>query len=167
MGLKGLGLLMEAAPVVPVWDQLAAPLLLPALPDLLRVARGTLRIVRWDPVPATGIHLIAAVLALAHRLGVAGSASVHQVSSALVLLNTLRLIRLSPKALVPQSNGQLKSCAIAVFAARRRTALCHPGLADRRATRRLPVPPRAVSSLVFPVSGENRPRKLKALNRKP
>lgn len=85
MGLRGIGITLEAAQVVLVHDQLSV------LPGVFGVAKRTFGIVRVDLILATGIHLIGAALVLSHWIGILGSTLIHQMSSVIVLLNTLRL----------------------------------------------------------------------------
>jgi len=89
MGLKGTDITLNSAKVVLVHDDIGT------LPYLLTVSKKVFRIIRWDLYLATSIHVLAATLSAAGLISVLGSALIHQVSSATVLLNTLRLYSVS------------------------------------------------------------------------
>ncbi|HVU99057.1 MAG TPA: cation-translocating P-type ATPase [Puia sp.] len=87
MGLKGTDITLNSAKVVLVNDDIGA------LPYILTMSKRVLKIIRLDLYLATSIHVLAAVLSVAGVISLLGSAVMHQVSSTLVLLNTIRLYR--------------------------------------------------------------------------
>ncbi|HVZ57709.1 MAG TPA: cation-translocating P-type ATPase [Chitinophagaceae bacterium] len=85
MGLKGTDITLNSARVVLMNDHIEV------LPYLIILSRKVLQIIRWDLYLASAIHLVAAALCVAGVISLLGSALIHQVSSVIVLLNTMRL----------------------------------------------------------------------------
>jgi Cu+-exporting ATPase len=89
LALAGAGsdLAAEAGSVVLLGDPL------PALPETIRLARQTVRVIRQNIVIfAFGFNAVAIALAGARLLGPVAAAIVHQIGSLLVLLNSLRIL---------------------------------------------------------------------------
>ncbi|WP_186452593.1 heavy metal translocating P-type ATPase [Chitinophaga polysaccharea] len=85
MGLRGTDITLNSAKVVLLNDNIEV------LPYTLLMSKKVLHIIRLDLYLATVIHVTAACLSVAGIITILGSAVIHQVSSVLVLLNTLRL----------------------------------------------------------------------------
>ena len=91
MGLRGVGLTLEAAGAVLINDDLAV------LPRSIRSSRQIFSTIKGNLAIATVIHFITAGLVVSGNIGILGSTLWHQLSSVLVLLNTSRLFRLGKK----------------------------------------------------------------------
>jgi Cd2+/Zn2+-exporting ATPase len=85
MGLRGVDVTLNAAEVVLIKDNINA------LPYMLATSKKVLSIIRFNLFIATGIHAIAATLIITGTISILGSAIIHQLSSAIVMLNTLRI----------------------------------------------------------------------------
>ncbi len=85
MGLRGVDVTLNSARVVLVHDDIQA------LPYMLGTSKRVMAIIRFNLIIATTIHVTTAILSLIGIIGILGSALMHQVSSAVVILNTLRL----------------------------------------------------------------------------
>lgn len=85
MGLRGIDVTLNSARVVLVHDDIQA------LPYMLSTSKRVMAIIRFNLIIATTIHVTTAILSLIGIIGILGSALMHQVSSAIVILNTLRL----------------------------------------------------------------------------
>ena len=92
MGGRGIDLTLNAADIVLLNNTIGT------LPEMIVVAKKTFRIIKQDVVVATLIHLTAATLVVAGILNLVETAVIHEASSALVLLNTLRLFRVKIKS---------------------------------------------------------------------
>jgi len=88
MGLRGVDLALDSAHAVLYYDDLAV------LPEAIESSREIFRTIRNDLFIATFIHVLDAILVVSGVIGILGSAVLHQVSSSLVLMNTLQLFRL-------------------------------------------------------------------------
>jgi P-type Cu+ transporter len=89
LALAGVGsdLAAEAGSVVLMGDPLAA------LPETIRLARHTVRVIRQNIlVFAFGLNAVAVILAGMRVLGPVAAAILHQVGSLLVLLNAIRIL---------------------------------------------------------------------------
>jgi len=85
MGLKGVDITLESAQAVLINDDLAM------LPEIVNSSKATFKIIKDDLFIASTIHFLVAALVIFNVIGILGSTIFHQVSSALVLLNTMRL----------------------------------------------------------------------------
>lgn len=85
MGLEGIELALESAGVVLVNNNLML------LPEMIVNSKRIFHIIKADLFIATAIHACAALLVVFNSIGILGSTLVHQFSSVVVLLNTMRL----------------------------------------------------------------------------
>ena len=85
MGLRGVDITLESSQVVLINNDLTA------LPEIITSSKNIFKIIKNDLFIATTIHIFTAILVILNVIGIFGSAIFHQVSSALVLLNTMRL----------------------------------------------------------------------------
>jgi Cu+-exporting ATPase len=118
LALAGVGsnLAAEAGTVVLMGDPLAA------LPETIRIARHTVRVIRQNIlVFAFGLNSVAVILAGSRLLGPVAAAILHQVGSLLVLLNAIRILGFERW----HTLGIVRSVAPVVSACRR----CRPAMA--------------------------------------
>ncbi len=92
MGGSGVDLTLNAADIVLLNNKIGT------LPQMITVSKKTFRIIKQDVLLATLIHLITAILVIVGVVNLVETALVHEVSSALVLLNTIRLFRVEVKS---------------------------------------------------------------------
>ncbi|PIU42964.1 MAG: hypothetical protein CO034_02590 [Parcubacteria group bacterium CG_4_9_14_0_2_um_filter_35_11] len=85
MGLKGVDITLESSQVVLINNDLTT------LPEIITSSQNIFKIIKNDLFIATTIHVFTALLVIFNVISILGSAIFHQVSSALVLLNTMRL----------------------------------------------------------------------------
>lgn len=85
MGLSGVDITLESSQVVLINNDLTA------LPEIVTSSKNIFKIIKNDLLIATAIHIFTAVLVIFSIISILGSAIFHQVSSAVVLLNTMRL----------------------------------------------------------------------------
>jgi Cu+-exporting ATPase len=87
LGGVGSDIAAEAGDLILMGDPLAP------LPDLVRLSRATVRVIRQNIVLfAFGVNAVAIALAAAEKLGPVGAAIYHQIGSFLVLVNAMRLL---------------------------------------------------------------------------
>lgn len=91
MGGKGVDLTLNAADIVLLNNDISS------LPQMIGIAKGTFRIIKQDVFIATVIHLSTAVLVVLGSVTLIQTTVIHEFSSALVLINTLRLFRIKVK----------------------------------------------------------------------
>ncbi len=91
MGGNGVDLTLNAADIVLLNNNIGT------LPQMIKVSKKTFRIIKQDVLLATLIHLITAMLVIVGSINLVETALVHEVSSVLVLLNTIRLFRIKIK----------------------------------------------------------------------
>lgn len=91
MGGRGVDLTLNAADIVLLNNNISS------LPQMIRIAKQTFRIIRQDVVIATIIHGITAILVIIGSITLIQTTVIHEVSSVLVLLNTIRLFRVKLK----------------------------------------------------------------------
>jgi len=91
MGGHGVDLTLNAADIVLLNNNVAS------LPQMIRIAKKTFRIIKQDVVIATIIHLITAILVILGSISLIETTVIHEISSALVLINTMRLFRVKNK----------------------------------------------------------------------
>ena len=91
MGGNGVDLTLNAADIVLLNNNIGT------LPQMITAAKKTFRIIKQDVLLATIIHLITAILVIVGTINLVETAMVHELSSALVLLNTIRLFRVKIK----------------------------------------------------------------------
>lgn len=87
MGGKGVDLTLNAADIVLLSNNISS------IPSMINVSKRTFRIIKEDVALATVIHFFAAVLVVLGAITLIETAFIHEISSALVLLNTLRIFR--------------------------------------------------------------------------
>ncbi len=87
MGGKGVDLTLNAADIVLLNNNISS------IPSMINVSKRTFRIIKEDVALATVIHFFAAVLVVLGAITLIETAFIHEISSALVLLNTLRIFR--------------------------------------------------------------------------
>ena len=111
IGGAGADIAAEAGSIVLMGDPLAP------LPDAVRLARQTVRVIRQNIlIFAFGLNGIAVALAGLRVLGPVAAAIFHQVGSLLVLLNAIRLLgferwgRLSPVRAAVSFTGYCRAC---------------------------------------------------------
>lgn len=85
MGLRGVDITLESSQVVLINNDLTT------LPEIITSSKKIFKIIRNDLYIATTIHVFTALLVIFNVIGILGSTIFHQLSSALVLLNTTRL----------------------------------------------------------------------------
>ncbi|HEV2340117.1 MAG TPA: cation-translocating P-type ATPase [Patescibacteria group bacterium] len=91
MGGRGIDLTLNAADIVLLNNNISS------LPQMIRIAKQTFRIIKQDVVIATIIHLITAILVVVGSINLIQTTIIHEASSVLVLLNTLRLFQVKSK----------------------------------------------------------------------
>lgn len=91
MGGRGVDLTLNAADIVLLNNNISS------LPQMIRIAKQTFRIIRQDVVIATIIHGITAILVIIGSITLIQTTVIHEASSVLVLLNTIRLFRVKLK----------------------------------------------------------------------
>ncbi len=91
MGGRGVDLTLNAADIVLLNNNIAS------LPQMIYTAKETFRIIKQDVIIATIIHFFAAVLVIIGSISLIQTAFIHEISSVLVLLNTIRLFRVKNK----------------------------------------------------------------------
>ena len=87
MGGKGVDLTLNAADIVLLNNDIAS------IPSMIKISKQTFQIIKQDVVLATSIHVITAVLVIIGNISIVQTTVIHELSSTLVLLNTLRLFR--------------------------------------------------------------------------
>ncbi len=87
-GGGGVELTLNAADIVLLNNDIAS------IPSIIDVSKKTFRIIKEDISIATFIHLIAVVLVLSGKINLIETTVIHEISSAFVLLNTLRLFKI-------------------------------------------------------------------------
>lgn len=85
MGLKGIDITLDSAQIVLVNDNLTN------LPGIINASKRIFGVIRTNLFLASTIHGLTALLVITNLIGILGSAIFHEVSSALVLANTMRL----------------------------------------------------------------------------
>ncbi|GIW88926.1 MAG: hypothetical protein KatS3mg108_3250 [Isosphaeraceae bacterium] len=96
VGRTGSDLAAEAGDIVLLGSPLSP------LPDLVRIARATLRIIQINILGfAFGLNAVAMLAAIAGWLGPVPAAILHQLGSLLVLLNAVRLLGFEPGGALP------------------------------------------------------------------
>ncbi|MDP3998261.1 MAG: cation-translocating P-type ATPase [bacterium] len=85
MGLKGVDITLESAQVVLVYDDLER------IPEIINSSKRIFGVIKTNLFLASSIHGLTALLVITNFIGILGSAVFHEVSSALVLANTMRL----------------------------------------------------------------------------
>ena len=88
MGGRGVDLTLNAADIVLLNNDIAS------IPHMIKVSKKTFRIIKEDVILATIIHFFTAVFVVLGGITLIQTAFVHEISSVLVLLNTLRLFRI-------------------------------------------------------------------------
>lgn len=88
MGLQGSELTLKSAQVILLDDNLAK------IPVLINTSKKILKIIESNLFIASGIHFIGAFFVLIGQIGIIQSTLIHEFSSAIVLLNTMRIFRL-------------------------------------------------------------------------
>ncbi len=91
MGLRGVDVTLNSAKVVLIHDDIQA------MPYVLRTSKKVMGIIRFNLIIASVIHVATAIFSILGIFGLLGSAMMHQVSSAVVILNTLRLFTFHKK----------------------------------------------------------------------
>jgi len=89
MGLKGVDITLESSQVVLINNDLTM------LPEIITSSKNIFRIIKNDLVIATTIHVFTAILVIFNIIGIFGSTIFHQISSTIVLLNTMRLFSIN------------------------------------------------------------------------
>ncbi len=92
MGLEGVELALDSAGVVLVNNNLSL------LPDAIVSSKKIFRVIKTDLVVASAIHFGVALLVIFNVIGILGSALFHQLSSAVVLINTMRLFSINKRS---------------------------------------------------------------------
>ena len=87
MGGRGVDLTLNAADIVLLNNNIAS------IPTMVAVSKKTFRIIKQDVLLATSIHVIAAILVIIGSISLVETTIIHEISSALVLVNTLRIFR--------------------------------------------------------------------------
>lgn len=85
MGLRGVDITLESSQIVLLNDNLVM------LPKMITSAKNIFRIIKNDLFIATAIHFFASILVVFNVVSILGSTILHELSSFLVLLNTMRL----------------------------------------------------------------------------
>ncbi len=88
MGGKGVDLTLNAADIVLLNNNIAS------IPGMITISKKTFRIIKQDVFLATLIHSITAILVITGFITIVETTFIHEFSSALVLLNTVRLFRI-------------------------------------------------------------------------
>lgn len=88
MGGKGVDLTLNASDIVLLNNNISS------IPEMITTSKKTFRIIRQDVFLATAIHVFTALLVIAGLITIVETTFIHELSSALVLLNTLRLFRI-------------------------------------------------------------------------
>jgi len=82
---KGVDLTLNAADIVLLNNNLAS------IPQIIEISKKTFAIIKQDVVLASVIHLATAIFVLIGEVSLLQTTIIHEISSVLVLLNTLRL----------------------------------------------------------------------------
>lgn len=89
MGLKGIDITLESAGIVLVHDDLER------LPEIINSSKRIFGIIKANLYLASAIHGFTAMLVITNLIGILGSAVFHEISSALVIANTMRLFTIA------------------------------------------------------------------------
>jgi len=92
MGGRGVDLTVNAADIVLLNNNISS------LPQMIRTAKETFRIIKQDVVIATIIHGVTAILVISGNINFFQTTVIHEISSVLVLLNTLRLFQIKSES---------------------------------------------------------------------
>lgn len=96
MGLKGVDITLESAQIVFVNDDLER------LPDIIKSSKSIFGVIKANLILASAIHGFTAILVMTSLISILGSAIFHEISSFLVLANTMRLFTIVSRN--PKSN---------------------------------------------------------------
>ena len=88
MGGKGVDLTLNAADIVLLNNDISS------IPPMIKASKKTFMIIKQSVVLATIIHLITVVFVLTGTINLVETTIVHEISSALDLLNAMRLFRI-------------------------------------------------------------------------
>ena len=88
MGGRGVDVTLNAADVVLMNNDIQT------VPQMIGVSKKTFRIIKQDVALATVIHAVTAMLVLVGVINLVETTIFHEISSVVVLLNTLRLFRI-------------------------------------------------------------------------
>jgi len=91
MGLKGVDLTLDSAQIVLVDDDLDK------LPEIINSSKKIFGIIKTNLFLASAIHGVTALLVLMNVISLLGSTIFHEISSFLVLANTMRLFAITHK----------------------------------------------------------------------
>lgn len=91
MGLKGVDITLESAQIVFVNDDLER------LPDIIKSSKSIFAIIKANLILASTIHGFTAILVMTSLISILGSAIFHEISSFLVLANTMRLFTIASR----------------------------------------------------------------------
>ncbi|HEX9059985.1 MAG TPA: hypothetical protein VF941_07380, partial [Clostridia bacterium] len=91
MGGGGIDITLNAADIVLINNRIDT------IPKMIEVSRKTFRIIKQDVALATLIHLITVIFVLTGYFNLIQTTLAHELSSILVLTNTLRLFRIKSR----------------------------------------------------------------------
>jgi len=89
MGLKGIDITLESAQIILINDDLAK------LPEIINSSKRIFGVIKTNLFLASAIHGLTAFLVITNVIGILGSAIFHEISSFIVLANTMRLFTIS------------------------------------------------------------------------